>query len=1105
MRRFIGSILLGVLGLAACLSAAEAPDENDMRLLRMPDIHGDQIVFVYAGDIWTVPTGGGEARRLTSHGGSELFPKFSPDGQAIAFSGEYDGNLDVYVIRSVGGEPLRLTYHPGWDRVIDWQPDGRAVRFQSPRASRSGRDLQLWTVPAAGGLPTQMILPTGGLSSYSPDAKRLAYNRNSRENRTWKRYKGGWAQDIWIYDFERNDTQKATDWIGTDSFPMWYGDTIYYLSDETAKLQIWAYDTRNGERRQVTDHKEYDCKYPSLGDGAIVYENGGWLYVLDLTSGKSRKVTVSLHDDRILARPVIKKVDDNITGADIAPDAKRVVFEARGDIFTVPAEKGDVRNLTATPGVRERSPVWSPDGKWIAYLSDRSDEYEIYLEPADGKGEARQLTKGAKYYRFDLKWSPDSRRILCNDANLALSMVDVESGKITQIDRSEIDEIRDFSWSPDNRWVAYARLEPNLFSSIFLYDAENGEISRVTTDFTDDGNPVFDPKSRYLYFTSARHFNPTIGGYDLKPFWTHQDGLYLVTLKADVPNPFAPESDEVQIKQDDGGNAKGDDGKGAKGEKDEVQADTADKKDKDAATKTEIDLAGLTDRIVPIDLRGGNYGDLAATEDMLFYMSRPTRPGAGRGNRQGGNGILQVYKLEDREEGTVLDGVDAYGLSADGKKILYASQDRYGIVDAAPDQKPAEKPLRTGEMQAKIDPRAEWRQIFREAWRLERDFFYDPGLHGVDWKRMYERYGQLVPYVAHRSDLNYLIGEMIGELNCSHSYVGGGDVPEVKNVGVGLLGCDFTLEDKTGRYRLHNILRERDWNDDQRTPLEGPAIRVDEDDYLLAVDGVELRAPINPYALLEGKVDKQVILKVGPSADDAESREVTVKPIASEDGLRYVAWTNGNRTKVEQMSKGKIGYLHLPNTSIAGTQEFAKAYYPQVRKDGLIIDERYNGGGMIPDFFMNILRQKLVNMWKPRYGASWRTPGTAFLGHLAMISNGYAGSGGDCLPYYFKAYELGPVIGMRTWGGLVGISRGIRLLDGGRVTFPEFAFYNLEGDWDVENYGVDPDIVIDNLPQEVIKGRDPQLEKAVEVLLQRIQEDPVAAPQPGAFPRDKLK
>jgi len=1100
MHRLIAPLLLAcslLLATAALAADPAAPDVQDMRLLRMPDIHDGTVVFVYGGDLWTVSAEGGEARRLTSSVGFESYPKFSPDGQWIAFSGEYDGNHDVYVMPAAGGPPTRLTFHPSWDRVIDWQPDGEHIRFQSARHSHTGRDLQLYTVSRDGGLPEQMILPTGGLSSYSPDGERIAYNRISRENRTWKRYKGGMAQDVWIYDFADNASQRLTDWVGTDNFPMWHEGAIYFTSDrEKDKLNLWKIDPATGDATQVTFHDEYDVKYPSLGPDAIVYENGGWLYVLDLaTAGaEPRKLDVTLRSDQVWARPRYESVDDQIRTASIGPDGNRVLVGARGEIFSVPAEKGPVRNLTGTESIREREPVWSPTGDRLAFVSDRSGEYEIYVRQAgELKDEAKQLTDGLKIWVNSMKWSPEGDALLVSTADLELLIVDTGSGDMTRVDRSPTDDIRDFAWSPGGDWVAYAMAETNNFSSIFLYDVDAGKVHRVTTNFTNDGAPCFDDEGKYLFFASARHFNPTLGGFDLKPLWTEMDGLYVVTLREDLDHPFPPESDEVAVKSDDEDEPK---------DKDKDQDEEKDEKKKEEKEPLRIDLEDLVQRTVALDVPAGNYSDLSFADGKLFYMSRPFRAGGGRGNG-GPNGSLMVFDMKEREAKSVLDGIFGYDLSADGQKVLYYQPGKLGIVEAKADQKPAEKPLRTGEMKTWVDPRAEWTEMMRDAWRLERDFFYDPDLYGIDWDHMYDRYSQLVPYIGHPMDFSYVVGEMISELSAGHAYVRPGDQPDVDKVGVGLLGCDFQLDEASGRYRISRILDEHDWNEETRTPLHGPGIDVSEGDYLLAVNGVELRAPRNPYSLLVDTAGEQVVLTVGPRADGKDSRDVTVQPIASERDLRYEAWVRANRRLVEKLSDGRIGYLHLPNTAVGGQQGFAKGYYPQLRKEALIIDERFNGGGFIPDFFMNIMKQKLVNLWKPRYGQDWRTPGTAFIGHLAMLSNGYAGSGGDALPYYFKAYDLGPVIGTRTWGGLVGISRGIPLMDGGSVTFPEFGFYNLQGELDVENHGVDPTIEVDNIPSEVIAGRDPQIEKGVEVLLQKLKEEPVEVPEFQGFPRGR--
>ncbi len=1078
MKPFRLLLLVALAVLLATTVAAGEPDPGDMRLLRNPDISATQIVFTHGGDLWIVPREGGEARRLTSDVGLEFQPKFSPDGRLIAFSGQYDGNTDVFVMPAEGGEPRRLTWHPLPDRVIDWEPDGATIRFQSSRTSFTRREAQLWTVSAVGGLPEPIPLPEGGLSSWSPDGKKLAYNRITREQRTWKRYTGGMAQNIWIHDFATGKTQQVTDWPGTENFPMWHGDTIYFTSDRTGRLQIWAYDVPTGNFRQVTNHDAYDVKYPSLGPDAIVYENGGWLWVLDLATEQTHRVRVALHDDKVHARPRWRDVDEWITGAGVGPDAKRVVFSARGDLFTVPREKGDVRQLTDTPDVNDIRPQWSPDGRWIAWFSDQGGDYELYVMAADGKGTPRQLTRDSDTYWTGLRWSPDSKSLLVHDAAMGLWIVDRESGKRRTVSDCTYRRGMDAAWSPDSRWIAFAANDENEFGSIFLYSLDSGKTTRVTTSFTDDGWPVFDPDGKYLFFTSARHFDPRFGNYDMHPYWTRQDGIYLVTLQADAARPFPPESDEVAVEDED-------DGK--KDEEDEK------KKDDEKDLEVRIDLDGIGERIVPLDVPAGNYGSLSVAGGKLFYLDR------GEGPQGGASTTLMLFDLEEREAETVLEDVDGYELAADGEHLLVAMGGKYAIVDAAADQQ-VDQTLRTDELRKRIVPPREWRQIFLDAWRLEKHFFYDPGMHGLDWKGIRDLYGQLVPFVSDRRDLDYVLGEMIAELGVGHSYVRPGDNPEVPRVGVGLLGCDFALDADSGRYRLVNILTERDWNSSTPTPLAGPGIDVREGDYLLAVDGRELRAPVNPYSLFEDKVGKQVVLTVAGRPDGKESREVTVEPIASDIGLRYVRWVEGNRRRVAELSGGRVGYIHLPNTSIAGVQAFARMYYPQLRMEGLIIDERYNSGGFIPDFIMNILRQKFVSFWKPRYGRDWRTPGTAFDGPMVMISNHHAGSGGDALPYYFQKYGLGKVVGTRTWGGLIGISRHIPLMDGGSVTFPEFRIFDTEGKWAVENHGVDPDVVVDNLPEDVAAGRDPQLEKAVELVLEQLG-DRRPVPEAPPFPR----
>jgi tricorn protease len=1077
---FVSLFLLGNL-----VSAEET------RLLRFPDIYKDQIVFVYAGDLWKVSSEGGIAERLTSFEGYEAFPKFSPDGELIAFTGAYDGNGDVYVIPAEGGEPNRLTYRPGTaqpsgevaldDRVLGWYPNGKEILFRSAR--QAFPSAKLFRIKVEGGFPEALKLPEVATASLSPDADKIAFTQQAVEFRTWKRYQGGMAPDIWIYDLKSNQAEKITDWKGTDDFPMWYQDKIYFTSDREHTLNIFCYDLKTKETRKITNHDEYDVKWPSLGPGAIVYENGGYLYVLDLATEKTRKVQVEVPAERILSRPTWEKVDDLILDFCLSPSAKRALFSARGDIFTVPAEKGDVRNITQTPVIREIYPTWSPDGKWVAYLSDRTGEYELYLKPQDGSGKEERITFDGDCYRFNPIWSPDSKKLLFSDKKLRLFYVGVSDKKPVLVDKSDISEIHDYVWSPDNRWIAYSKNNPAYFASIYLYSLNLKKSYQITQGMTDDYSPVFDPQGKYLYFISARTFNPIFSDFESNYVYRNSRNIYLVTLQADSLSPFAPESDEEKSKEEGKGNKEERKDKEKEG-KDGKKEDEKDKKDV-KITDIKIDLEKIDQRVVGVPIKSGNYNNLNAIKDKLFYLNMPAISGEGPSNE------LLMYDLDKRKEHTLMSGINNYDISSSGDKIIYKSGSVYGIIDAKEgSNKTGDGKLNTSGMEMKVDPSGEWKQMFDEAWRLERDFFYDPNMQGIDWKGMKERYGQLLPYVAHRWDLTYLIGELIGELDCSHTYVGGGKMPKTEAVDVGLLGADFEPDTKGGYYRFSTIYKGENWKEDRRAPLTEPGVKVKEGDYLIAVNGEEVRYPDNLYRYFEKTVDQQVKLKVNdkPSTDGAW--EVTVKPTGSEYMLRYLDWVETNRKKVEEATGGRVGYIHVPNTSLWGLNEFSSAFYALARKDALIVDVRYNGGGMIPDMFIEHLQRKILSLWSRRDGELSRTPTVAMRGPMVCIINEYAGSGGDALPYYFREEGLGPLIGNRTWGGLVGISRGIPLMDGGYVTVPEFAFINLKGQWDVENHGVDPDIEVFNRPDLVAKGEDPQLEKAIEVVMQKLKEEP---------------
>ncbi|MCC6350468.1 MAG: PD40 domain-containing protein [Candidatus Eisenbacteria bacterium] len=1078
---------------ALVASAAPALALEECRLMRMPDIQGDRIVFVYAGDLWTVARAGGTAQRLTTHEGVEAFPKFSPDGQTVAFTGEYDGNTDVFTVPTVGGEPLRLSYHPGADMVAEWYPDGKSILIRSMRASSIQRFTRFFKVPATGGFEEMLALPTAGYASLSADAKLIAYVSPSYDNRTWKRYRGGNAPNILVYDFARNTSENVTkDWDGPDEWPMFHGRTLYYCSDRGGRTaNVWAYDLDKKTQRQVTRFTEYDVKWPSIGSDAIVFENGGWLYVMDLPSEKLTKLSVKVPDDKPATRAEYRRVGDWLTGMDLSPSAKRAVLEARGELFSVPAEKGDVRNLTNTPGARERNPAWSPDGRWIAYLSDATGEYQWYVLGADGKTPPRQVTKEGATFRYGPQWSPDSKKLAFSDKTGRLWLTDVASGKLTQMDKSEYGELFQYGWSKDSKWVCYMKPSPAGFGTLQLYSLESGRVTPVTDGLTDDFSPSFDPEGRYLYFISRRTLTPQFGTFELDMHFTATDKLYAMSLQDSLLSPVAPESDEEPgeaAKSDD--KAKGKDDKGAKA-----------KEEKAADPGMRIDLAGLGSRVAELPVPAGRYTALTATKGKVVYLSFDETPD------EDGQApcSLHYFDLDKREDKTVLSGVDAgYSLSKDGEKVLYRKDDQVGIVDVAPDKKAGDGKLATDQLMALVDPRQEWMQMFNEAWRLERDFYYDPGMGGLDWKAIGDRYRQLVPYVAHRSDLNYILGELIGELSTSHTYVGGGDMPRVPRVGVGLLGADFSFDAGTGLYRFAKVYRGRDWNSRVDAPLGEPGIGVKDGDLLLEVNGRPLRAPENVYSAFIGTVGKQTTIKVGASANDPKARTYTVEPIGNEASLRYVDWVRANYDKVQAATGGRIGYIHVPNTAIEGMQEFTKGYYPQVHKDGMIVDERFNGGGFIPDFFVEKLMQSTWTYWSNRDMAPFRTPQTSVDGPKCILANEYAGSGGDAFPYYFKLKGVGPIIGKRTWGGLVGISHSLPLVDGGVVTMPDFGVYSTEGRWMIENHGVDPDFEVDNTPEAMVSGHDPQLEKAIEWSLEQLKAHPVVRPERPAYKKQQF-
>lgn len=1094
--------LLVFIGLALCLSAllaAAQPKQTrvpDALMLRFPDVSADMIVFVYAGDLWIVPKEGGLARQLSSPQGEEIFPKFSPDGQWIAFSGNYDGNTDVYLMLAVGGSPKRLTHHPGPDLVVEWYPDGKNVLYRSQMQSPSYRFNRFFKQPAGGGMPETLPLPYGELASFSPDGKRMAFQFISREFRTWKRYRGGMASDLWLYDFLKNTSEKITDFEGTDALPMWHQNTIYFLSDrdELKKLNIWAYDLSTKKTRQVTKFTEYDVKWPSIGPDSIIFENGGKLHILDLKSGTSKPVSIKVPADLPEVRSQLKDCSKTIESFSLSPSGKRALFGARGEIFTVPEKHGSVRNLTNTSGMAERYPAWSPDGKYIAYFSDRTLEYELYLCSSDGKGKEQQVTKGSTCYHFGPAWSPDSKKIAFLDKTSSLYILDIADGKPKFVDKDDVTYILDYTWSPDSLWLAYSKKMENGQGAIMVYDVEQNKIHQLTSGYYADFSPVFDPEGKYLFFYSNRTFSPIYGDMDDTWIYPNTTDVYAVTLGKDIESPLAPKSDEEKVEEKK--EEKAEKEKGEEKKKPEQKPEKEEKKEEKPAP-IRIDFEGIEKRVIKLPVEAGNVGPLRAVKGKVVYARFPVAGAAKPGVPAG---TLAYFDLSELEEKTVLSGVDTYDLSADGKKVLYKSKNTWGIIDLAPNKKVGDGALAINKLQTWINPREEWTQIFNEAWRIERDFFYAPNMHGIDWKAIKMRYEAMLPHVVDREDLNYVIGEMIAELNVSHSYIGGGDIEQPRMIPVGLLGCDFELDNEKNAFRITKIYEGAPWDAEVRSPLLEPGVDVKEGEYLLAVNGQTLDTSRDIWAAFQGLANEVVTLTINSTADRTGARDILVKPLSNELRLRNLAWIESNRKKVEKATNGRVGYIYVPDTSITGQNELVRQFIPQHRLDGLIIDERFNSGGQASDRFIEMMNRPLYVYAARRDQGDITIPFLSHVGPKVMVINEWAGSGGDAFPHFFRKAKLGPIIGKRTWGGLVGISGNPQLIDGGFISAPNLAIWNPDGYWDVEGHGVDPDIEVENAPHDMAAGKDPQLEKAIAVTLELLEKNPPKKPKRPAYP-----
>ncbi len=1087
----------------------------EARLLRFPAIHGDQIVFGYAGDLYTVSARGGVARRLTSDpNGYEAFPRFSPDGRHIAFTAQYDGNTEVYVMPAEGGVPRRLTYTATLERdeisdrmgpnniVLTWR-DNETIVYRSRRTQWNAFKGELTLAKLTGGVPEVLPLPRGGWCSFSPDGRQLAYNRVFREFRTWKRYRGGQADDIWLYDFETKQTTRLTDDPAQDLFPMWRGDRIYFVSerDQNRQANLFVTDLKTRETRPLTHFTEFAVKFPSLGDTAIVFENGGFLYRFDLVTEKAESVSVQIQEDLAIGRDGWRDVSKETTSFAVAPDGARAVIGARGDVFTVPAKHGPTRNLTQTPGVHERDAVWSPDGRWIACLSDQSGEDEVWIRPQDGSGEARQLTTGADTYKYAPAWSPDSRRIAWTDKRNRLQFVDVESKAVTRVAQSEAWEIRDFTWAPDSQWLAYTLPEPRRFPNIYLYSLAEQRTIQVTDGWFDVGQPEFSSDGKCLFFVSDRTFNPTYGATEWNHIYQDMERIYLVTLAADTPSPFAPKSDEVKPKDekiaptsekpkdlpsDVRHEAKADSSAGSS-ENDAKDA----AKEKEPAKKDEkkvvvkVDAEGLQQRIAVLPPAASSYGRLTSVGDKLYYVRK---------------GKLNVFEFGKDKE-TELGDIAGYRVSADQKKMLVKVGNDFAILDLPTAKLDlADKKLNLADLKVVLDRPVEWRQIFNECWRQMRDFFYAPNLHGVDWPAIRLRYEPLLAHVRHRADLTYVIGEMIGELNAGHAYVGGGDHPKPARIAQGLLGARIS-RDASGYYRIDRILRGQNWDPKSRSPLTEIGVNVRAGEFITAVNGRSTREMPDLFAALVGTAGKQVRLKVNSEPKEEGAREVTVIPTDNEQPLYYLNWVLDNLETVEKATDGRVGYVHIPDMGVPGLNEFAKFYYPQLHKEALIVDVRGNGGGNVSPMIAERLRREPVFWTIARNGAVNVDPTGQVLGPKVLLIDQHSASDGDIIGYRFRKHRLGPIIGQRSWGGVVGIRGTLPLLDGGYLNRPEFSRFDLEArEWIMEGVGVEPDIEVDNDPAREFAGMDDQLNRAIEEIKKAMAADPVRVPAPPPYP-----
>ena len=1101
-------LCLSFLAAPALTLAQNAPVST--LLLRCPSLSQDHIAFRYADDIWTVGREGGEAQRLTSDGAVDAGPFYSPDGSQIAYSARLNGNDDVYVIGAAGGVPRRITWHPAGSQAVGWSRDGKEVLIASGAASYR-HFLRLFLVHADGsGMPEPLPLPSGVEGSFSPNGESIAYQPITKWEEAWKRYYGGQTTPIWIVNLKTLDLVKVPRDNSNDSNPVWVGNSIYFLSDRgnqgQGPISLYRYDVDSKQVSQVVANKSFDLKTMQGGPGGLVYEQFGSIHLVDTASNADKTIPISIHGELAGMAPHLAAVTpDEIQNAALSPSGARAVFEAHGEIFTVPAEKGDTRNLTNTAGIAERDPSWSPDGKSIAYFSDASGEYQLYIHDQTGFAAPKVIDLGPDpSFFYSPTWSPDSRHIAYVDKHRRIWLVDVPGGKPVEIDHGIYGGFGpDFgvAWSPDSKWIAYHRDLDNQLRAVFLYSMETHKATQITDGMSDAHSPAFDQNGKYLYFLASTDDGPSNAGIDLSSLdRAATSAAYVVVLAKDGASPVPPESDDEKVKEEKKEEPKADaDKKPAAGDQakpanpDQAKADAEKDKDKDKnkPAETKVDLDGIGNRILSLPIPRRNYEGIATGKPGVLYLAEGSP--FGRASSGNGSGIRAVWRftLEKRQTESVLEDVNAFTVSADGSKVLYSKHDSW-VIAAADDLKPGNggpgKPLNMGQMQTMVDPRAEYRQMFHETWRIERDFLYDPNTHGLSIPKIEARYKPYLDNLASRDEFTYLSTEMLGEINIGHMFVGGPGHHE-NAPRTGLLGADYSIEND--RYRIAHILGGQNWTPGLASPLTLPGVYVKEGEYLLAVNGREVHAADNLYEAFEGTAGKQTVIRVGPSADGKDGRDVTVVPIANEDGLRNIDWVENNRKKVWEMSDGKVAYVYMPNTAGAGYSSFNRYFYSQLDKQALVLDERWNEGGFIADYVVDVLKRFPLSGAIERDGKPIHDPVGAIFGPKVMLINEGSGSGGDANPWYFRKAGIGKLVGTRTWGGLVGISGYPTLLDGGYVMAPRYAIYGLHGEWEVENHGIAPDVPVELLPKDVAAGHDLQLEDGVKLVLEELKANPI--------------